>query len=68
MFWPPWKRITGYATLLGFLGQAVAETNLDLQSLIASVEVFAGPGIIVPTRNSELFLGAWRMAFELPNP
>jgi hypothetical protein len=34
---------------------AVAETNLDLQALIASAEAFAGPGIIVPTRNSALF-------------
>jgi hypothetical protein len=49
------ERITGYATVLGFAGHAVAETNLDLQALIASAEDFAGPGILVPTRNSELF-------------
>jgi GNAT superfamily N-acetyltransferase len=49
------ERITGYATSLGFFGHAVAETNLDLQSLIASTDAFAGPGIIVPTRNSVLF-------------
>src|SRR5260221_1265591 len=49
------ERITGYATALAFFGHAVAETNLDLQALIASAEVFAGPGIIVPTRNSDLF-------------
>jgi len=48
-------RITGYATVLAFFGHAVAETNLDLQALIASAEGFAGPGIIVPTRNSDLF-------------
>jgi GNAT superfamily N-acetyltransferase len=48
-------RITGYATALAFFGHAVAETNLDLQALIASAESFAGPGIIVPTRNSDLF-------------
>jgi GNAT superfamily N-acetyltransferase len=48
-------RITGYATALAFSGHAVAETNLDLQALIASAESFAGPGIIVPTRNSDLF-------------
>jgi len=47
-------RITGYATALAFFGHAVAETNLDLQALIASAEAFAGPGIIVPTRNSDL--------------
>jgi hypothetical protein len=49
------ERITGYATVLAFFGHAVAETNLDLQALIASAEVFGGPGIIVPTRNSDLF-------------
>ncbi len=49
------ERITGYATALAFFGHAVAETNLDLRALIASAEAFAGPGIIVPTRNSDLF-------------
>ena len=49
------ERITGYATVLAFFGHAVAETNLDVQALIASAEAFGGPGIIVPTRNSELF-------------
>jgi GNAT superfamily N-acetyltransferase len=49
------ERITGYATALAFFGHSVAETNLDLQALIASAKVFAGPGIIVPTRNSGLF-------------
>jgi GNAT superfamily N-acetyltransferase len=49
------ERITGYATALAFFGHSVAETNLDLQALIASAEAFAGPGIIVPTRNSGLF-------------
>ena len=49
------ERTTGYATVPAFFGHAVAETNLDLQALIASAEAFAGPGIIVPTRNSDLF-------------
>jgi GNAT superfamily N-acetyltransferase len=48
-------RITGYATALAFFGHATAETNLDLQSLIASAESFDGPGILVPSRNSVLF-------------
>jgi GNAT superfamily N-acetyltransferase len=47
--------ITGYTTNLAFSGHATAETNLDLQSLIASVEGFGGPGILVPSRNSALF-------------
>ncbi len=48
-------RITGYATGLGFFLHSVAETNEDLQALIASAKQFLGPGILVPTRNSELF-------------
>jgi len=48
-------RITGYATHLAFFGHATAETNLDMQALIASAETFAGPGILVPARNSALF-------------
>ena len=48
-------RITAYATSMAFFGHATAETNLDLQALIASVESFGGPGILVPSRDSELF-------------
>ena len=47
-------RITGYATTLAFFGHATAETNMDLQALIASVESMGGPGILVPSRNSTL--------------
>jgi hypothetical protein len=48
-------RIAGYISSPGFFGHAVAETNADLQALLASVDEFNGPGILVPTRNSELF-------------
>ena len=37
-------RITGYATALAFFGHATAETNLDMQALIASAEVFRRSG------------------------
>ena len=47
-------RITGYATALAFFGHATAESNQDMRSLIASAEFFAGPGILVPSRNSAL--------------
>jgi len=47
--------ITGYASVLAFFGHAAAESNLDLQALIAAADGFGGSGIIVPTRNSELF-------------
>jgi predicted N-acetyltransferase YhbS len=48
-------RITGYASSLAFFGHAVAETNPDLQAIIAAADSFGGPGILVPSRNSELF-------------
>ncbi len=48
-------RVTGYATVLAFFGHATAETNLDLEALIASVDSFGGPGILVPSQNSALF-------------
>jgi ribosomal protein S18 acetylase RimI-like enzyme len=47
-------RITGFTTHLAFFGHSTAETNIDLQALIASAESFAGPGILVPSRNSTL--------------
>src|SRR5581483_6807132 len=48
-------RITGYTTNPGFFGHSTAETNLDMQALLASAESFAGPGILVPSGNSGLF-------------
>jgi predicted N-acetyltransferase YhbS len=48
-------RITGYASSLAFFGHAVGETNPDLQAIIAAADGFGGPGILVPSRNAELF-------------
>ena len=48
-------RITGYASNLAFFGHGTAETDVDLQALIASAESFGGPGILIPTRNSAVF-------------
>jgi predicted N-acetyltransferase YhbS len=47
-------RITVYATALAFSGHGTAESNLDMQALIASTETFGGSGILVPSRNSSL--------------
>lgn len=47
-------RITGYATLVGFFGHAVGESNEDLKALIAAATAFPGPGFLLPTRNSDL--------------
>ena len=48
-------RISGYATDLSFFSHAVGETNEDLKALIMAADAFAGPGILVPTTNAELF-------------
>ena len=48
-------QITGYTSGVGFVGHGVGETNDDLKALIASVDEFAGPGILIPTNNAELF-------------
>ena len=47
-------RVTGYTSHLGFFGHSTCETNLDMQALIASAKSLAGPGILVPSRNSAL--------------
>ena len=47
-------RITGYAAPLAYFGHAVAETNGELKALIGAADAFAGPGILVPTRNGDL--------------
>jgi hypothetical protein len=49
------NRITGYATDLAFFAHAVGENNEDLKALILAADAFAGPGILVPTTNGELF-------------
>ena len=56
-------RITGYATVVGFLGHAVGETNGDLKALISAASEFAGPGFHVPSRNAELL--RWCLAQRL---
>lgn len=56
-------RITAYATLVGFFGHAVAETNDDLKALIAAARDFPGPGFLLPMRNAELF--RWCLAHGL---
>jgi GNAT superfamily N-acetyltransferase len=48
-------RIVSYSTFVGFFGYSVGESNADVQALIANADSFAGPGILVPTRNAGLF-------------
>ena len=47
-------RITGYATMVGFFGHAVGETDEDLKALIGAATAFPGPGFLLPTRNGDL--------------
>ena len=47
--------IHAYAAPLAFFGHAVAADNTAMEALIAVAEGFPGPGILVPTRNAELF-------------
>ena len=54
--------ITGYTTGLAFFGHSTAETNPDLQSMIASVDHFYGPGILVPLAIPRCSAGASPMA------
>jgi GNAT superfamily N-acetyltransferase len=49
------SRITGYATVVGFFGHAVGETNEDLKALIGAAPAFAGSGLLLPSRNTEVF-------------
>jgi predicted N-acetyltransferase YhbS len=53
-------RITGYATAIEFFGHVVGENNDDVRALIGAAPVLMGPGILLPTRNGELF--RWCMA------
>ena len=48
-------RVSGYATDLALFAHAVGESNEDLKALIMAAEAFGGPGILVPTTNTELF-------------
>ena len=47
-------RVTGYATLVGFFGHAVGESNDDIKALIGAAPSFPGAGFLLPTRNGEL--------------
>ncbi|HEV2701181.1 MAG TPA: GNAT family N-acetyltransferase [Steroidobacteraceae bacterium] len=56
-------RMSGYMTVPGFSGHAVAESNDDLMALLAAAESIQGAGVLVPTRNSDLL--RWCLAQEL---
>lgn len=61
-------RITGYATMMGFFGHAVGETNDDLKALIGAATSIAGPGLLLPSRNAELFRWCLNHGFRVVQP
>lgn len=49
-------KITGYTSGLTYFNHSVGFTNDDLKALIVSAtDCYGGPGILIPTRNAELF-------------
>jgi predicted N-acetyltransferase YhbS len=61
-------RITGYASVLAFFGHATAETNPDLEALIASAESFGGSGLLVPSRNHDLLRWCLANGLKITQP
>lgn len=54
------EKITGYTSGLTYFNHSVGFSNDDLKALIASETIttadsYGGPGILIPTRNAELF-------------
>lgn len=48
-------RITGYASAMNFFGHAVGESNVDLFALLGDAASIDPPGILIPSRNGDLF-------------
>jgi predicted N-acetyltransferase YhbS len=48
-------QITGYGTTIGFFGHALGQSNEALKALIGAAPAFEGPGLLLPSRNSEVF-------------
>ena len=61
-------RVAGYATVIGFFGHAVGESNKELQALIGAAKTFAGPGFLLPTRNTNLFRWCLQHGLRVTQP
>ena len=61
-------RVTGYATVIGFFGHAVGESNKELQALIGAAKAFAGPGFLLPTRNTNLLRWCLQHGLRVTQP
>ena len=61
-------RITGYSSNLAFFGHTTCESNVDLQALLASVESFGGPGVLLPSRNTEMLRWCLAQGLRVTQP
>lgn len=61
-------RITGYTSVMGFFGHTLGESNLDVMALIAGSGPFHGPGIFIPSRNTELFRWCLAQGLRVSQP
>lgn len=61
-------RIGGYTTGIGFMGHAVGESQDDVLALLAAAPEFAGPGVLVPSRNTELVRWCLRHGLRIVQP
>ncbi len=61
-------RVAAYASSMAFFGHSVGETNEDLKALIAAASAFQGPGILVPSRNAELFRWCLESGLRVTQP
>ncbi|HEX5399857.1 MAG TPA: GNAT family N-acetyltransferase [Verrucomicrobiae bacterium] len=61
-------KIAGYATGIGFFTHAVAENNDALKAMIAAAPEFAGPGFLLPTRNSDVFRWCLNQGLQITQP
>lgn len=57
------EALTGYATSVGYGGHAVAETDEDVEAILACAPAFLGLGVLVPARNAGLL--GWCLAHGL---
>ena len=48
-------KVVGYTAGIGFMSHTVALENTGLKALIAAAKQFAGPGMLLPTRNGDVF-------------
>lgn len=61
-------RITGYTSNLAFFGHTTCESNQDLQALIAAADSFGGPGILLPSRNTEMLRWCLSIGLRVTQP